>query len=215
MTVRVMATWLGYRIYFWEMAAANQITAITTHSSDTRQVIQMEQEQITHSSATRQADQTRPGKTIFCIGYKSGYSNIGDGSAFTGNSNVYIGDQSGLGNSTGYSNVYIGQQAGIGLSTGINVVYPPVNNVYIGYQSGYSEYTGTFNTFIGYQTGFTNNSGNWNTFIGFQSGYKNTAGNANMFIGYRQGSAIRQGFITYLTDIMLDAGIQRDTRTPI
>ncbi len=127
------------------------------------------------------------GKNNIFIGYKSGYSNIGDGSAFTGNSNVYIGDQSGLGNSTGYSNVYIGQQAGIGLSTGINVVYPPVNNVYIGYQSGYSEYTGTFNTFIGYQTGFTNNSGNWNTFIGFQSGYKNTAGNANMFIGYQAG----------------------------
>jgi trimeric autotransporter adhesin len=125
------------------------------------------------------------GKNNIFIGYKAGYSNLGDGSVFYGNSNVYIGDKSGLSNKTGYSNVYIGQEAG--MSTNSNTVSPPVFNVYIGYQSGYNDYEGTYNTFIGYQTGFTNASGNWNTFIGNQAGYYNSTGNANLFMGYQAG----------------------------
>ena len=125
------------------------------------------------------------GKNNIFIGYKSGYSNVGNGGVFEGNSNVYIGDQAGLSNKTGYSNVYIGQQAGMGLAT--SAVYPPVYNVYIGFEAGYSEYRGTYNTFIGYMAGFTNSLGDWNAFIGDQAGYYNTTGSANLFMGYQAG----------------------------
>ncbi len=68
------------------------------------------------------------------------------------------------------------------------------DNYFIGQQSG--TYTtpdepspgdGKYNSFFGYQSGYSNTSGSRNLFMGYQSGYYNTTGDYNVFIGNHAG----------------------------
>jgi len=61
------------------------------------------------------------------------------------------------------------------------------NNLFVGFESGKANTTGTPNTFIGYQSGYSNVSGTPNTFIGYQSGYSNTTGGGHVFLGNQAG----------------------------
>ena len=91
------------------------------------------------------------------------------------------------------SSVFIGEGAGKSDDLTNN------RNVFIGYQSGYSNTYGYYNTFQGYQSGYSNTAGDYNIFQGYQSGYSNTAGDYNIFLGYQSGySNTAGGFNTFL-----------------
>lgn len=81
---------------------------------------------------------------------------------------------------------------------------PGTNNLFVGYNAGFSNtsgaqntFVGTFaglqnttsgsNTFVGYSAGNANQTGNLNSFFGASSGLKNTTGIRNTFIGYSAG----------------------------
>jgi hypothetical protein len=98
----------------------------------------------------------------------------------TGNSNNFMGFQTGYRNTAGSNNDFIGYQAGYSNLTAHN-------NNFIGFQAGYSNTLGENACFIGTQAGYANTSGNNNTFIGFSSGKANTTGYANTFIGIASG----------------------------
>ena len=85
-----------------------------------------------------------------------------------------------LGQNTTGNNVYLGFQAGQVNTTGSN-------NQFVGYQSGRANTSGSRNQFSGYQSGFSNTSGGSNLFSGPQSGYANTTGIFNLFNGYQSG----------------------------
>jgi len=57
----------------------------------------------------------------------------------------------------------------------------------VGYQAGYSNTTGNYNTSNGYQAGYSNTTGNYNTFNGVGAGFSNTTGGCNTFIGHWAG----------------------------
>ncbi|QKG51957.1 hypothetical protein [Hymenobacter sp. BRD67] len=80
--------------------------------------------------------------------------------------------------------VGVGIRADGGLNLGQNTTG---NNVYLGYQSGQANTTGTGNQFSGYQSGPRNTTGSNNLFSGAYSGYLNTTGNNNQFNGYQSG----------------------------
>ena len=71
-----------------------------------------------------------------------------------------------------------GYQSGFSNTTGSN-------NVNVGYQAGYTNTGNSNNTMIGYMAGYLNSNG-YNTFIGSEAGYNNTGG-YNNFEGYHAG----------------------------
>jgi len=62
-------------------------------------------------------------------------------------------------------------------------------NVFVGYQSGYSNISGEANLFLGYMSGFSNTTAGYNLFLGNGSGYANTTGGGNTFIGLESGNS--------------------------
>ena len=83
---------------------------------------------------------------------------------------------------TGKQNVFIGTGAGINTnltSTG--------ENVFIGFDAGYSNTTGFANVFIGREAGVFNTTGEDNTFVGQSAGRVNKTGEDNAFIGRDAG----------------------------
>jgi len=70
-------------------------------------------------------------------------------------------------------------------------------NTALGWQSGFSNQTGNYNTYIGRTAGYTATGGN-NTFAGFASGYSVTTGQGNSFLG-SQGSTGAYGAGFYVT----------------
>jgi len=70
---------------------------------------------------------------------------------------------------TGYS-VFLGEGAGKNDDLNSN------DNVFIGYQSGYSDTTGYGNTAIGYQSLWDNKTGNYNVANGYEALFSNTTG---------------------------------------
>jgi len=97
-------------------------------------------------------------------------------SATTGINNVFIGNQSGVANSSGYRNVFVGQSSG-------NLNTLGFNGLFLGYQAGYSNTQGFNNIFLGSSSGYSNTTGYNNIFIGTAAGQANTEGLGNIFIG--------------------------------
>ncbi len=98
-------------------------------------------------------------------------------------------------------NYFIGQKSGE-RTTGLY-------NLFLGYESGFSNIGGTSNTFLGFQTGYLNTSGNRNVFIGDNSGYSNTTGNFNTFIGTNSG--VKNTVGNYSTFLGYQAGREVQT----
>ncbi len=109
---------------------------------------------------------------------------IGNGSGlnddYTSNRNTFLGDSSGLTNTTGFDNVFLGSKTGYSNSNG-------ADNTFVGSGSGSSNTTGYDNVFLGSSTGTSNTSGHENVFIGFRSGDNNVSGRGNVFLGYNSG----------------------------
>ena len=77
----------------------------------------------------------------------------------------------------------------LGINSGLNEDETEEReNVFIGYNSGYSNTTGSSNVFIGNQSGYTNTDGGSNIFIGNSSGYENSTGSYNVFMGSKCGN---------------------------
>jgi hypothetical protein len=122
------------------------------------------------------------------IGLDAGYhhSGIVQNSAIN---NIYIGSAAGfgsMGQSRGNSNVYIGNQSGMSSTTA-------EKNVFVGFNSGFSITTGSSNVFIGEEAGYSNTDGSSNTFLGKKAGVFSTIGVFNVYIGDNTGAAIQTG----------------------
>jgi len=103
--------------------------------------------------------------------------------------NYFIGHQSGE-RTTGLYNLFLGYQSGFVNGSG-------TSNTFLGYQTGYSNTEGNKNVFIGDNSGYSNTTGDYNTFIGTSSGLKNTEGNYSTFLGYQAGKEVNTiGFNT-------------------
>ncbi len=76
-----------------------------------------------------------------------------------------------------------GESVFVGESAGINDDLSNNKNVFIGYQSGTSNSTGSSNVFVGYQSGLNTTTGDFNTADGYKSIYSNTTGHRNTAIG--------------------------------
>ena len=77
-------------------------------------------------------------------------------------------------------NLYLGFNAGASNNSGSY-------NVFIGEEAGYSSMTANHNIIIGYQSAYNLLSGSYNVAIGHQAGYSSTTGNDNTYIGYQAG----------------------------
>ena len=92
---------------------------------------------------------------------------------------VIIGSNAGVNNKSNEV-VFIGYNSGFSNTTGSS-------NTFLGTDSGYSNTTGYYNTFLGRKSGLSNTTGSMNTFVGFNSGYYNTTGYYNTFLGLCSG----------------------------
>ncbi|MBG8555406.1 galactose-binding domain-containing protein [Hymenobacter guriensis] len=116
------------------------------------------------------------------IGYTKGIGIRADGGLNIGQNSyrsVYLGYQAGAVN-TGLDNVFSGYQAGFSNTSG-------ASNVFSGYLAGYSNTSGRYNIFTGHEAGYSNTTGYNNQFEGLQSGRANTEGRDNVFSGWRSG----------------------------
>ena len=121
------------------------------------------------------------------LGYKAGQFN-------SQNDSVAIGYFALNGNSVAQA-VAVGRQAArTATSTG---------HISIGYQSGYSQTSGNYNTNLGYKAGYTNSTGSSNTHLGYEAGLANTA-SGNTSIGRKAGQANITG--GYSVNIGFEAG---------
>ncbi|MBN2790612.1 MAG: hypothetical protein JXR69_10525 [Candidatus Delongbacteria bacterium] len=105
---------------------------------------------------------------------------LNSGAFSTGTQNVFLGNESGINNSSGNYNIMIGDKAGFNNSTG-------GENLFIGNNSGYTNTIGTYNFFIGHDSGKNNTAGN-NMFVGHNAGFTNSSGDANLFLGTDAGA---------------------------
>ncbi len=120
------------------------------------------------------------------LGIEAGYSND------SGDSNVYVGFQSGL-VSTGSNNIFLGPSVAYGGYPGDS----GNNNTYIGYAAAYNNTTGSNNTYLGYMAGFNNGTGSSNIYMGSQG----TSGESNVIRIGTQGSADGQQNAAYIAGI--------------
>ncbi|MBL7821872.1 MAG: tail fiber domain-containing protein [Saprospiraceae bacterium] len=105
----------------------------------------------------------------------------------TGSYNIMIGPQNYTGASnTGSSNIFIGSDAGISNTTA-------GGNLFMGTETGKTNSTGFNNLFIGHSAGKFNTTANNNTYIGILSGGSNTTGTKNVCLGYFSGTTITTG----------------------
>jgi hypothetical protein len=141
--------------------------------------------------------------------------------------NYLIGHEAGAAITNGKYNTYFGYQAGKNTTGGTpsGNSYPGWANVFIGYQTGFSNTTGYKNVFLGYQAGQDNIDGYFNTFIGNASGANNTTGMKNTFVGNESGEAnmigsyntfygYNSGIMTYADDntfVGADCGFNNTT----
>lgn len=110
---------------------------------------------------------------VTSIGPRAGYTNRAD-------NNVFIGNDTGLQNTTGDENFFIGTNAGCLNTSG-------GKNLYLGYLAGAQSGIGNYNAFIGSYAGCRNVSGSYNTFIGYSAGERATFAQNNTFIGQYAG----------------------------
>ncbi|MBN2858450.1 MAG: hypothetical protein JXN63_08620 [Candidatus Delongbacteria bacterium] len=128
------------------------------------------------------------------LGLNAGKATTPSGST-SGQDNIFIGNESGIINSTGYKNIFIGAESGrnsnsydgtfIGYKAGYNNASS--SNIFIGNFSGYANTTGFINTYLGHYTGNVQQSGIYNTYIGYSAGANKTSGNYNTFVGSLAG----------------------------
>ncbi|HAF28119.1 MAG TPA: hypothetical protein DCG75_03635 [Bacteroidales bacterium] len=104
--------------------------------------------------------------------------------------NYFIGHESGQKtlNSPDFGNynVFLGYQTGMENLTGSQ-------NVFIGYKTAQANTHGMSNVYIGSKSGFNNSLGYDNVFIGSSSGYTNSEGLYNVFLGSRSGYSNQDG----------------------
>ncbi len=109
-----------------------------------------------------------------------------------GNSNLFVGTQAGLSNTTGSGNNYFGTNAGASNSTGNNNNFFGLGtgtgnsgseNTFVGNVAGNLNQTGMDGTFFGASTGGSNTTGNGNAFFGRSAGFTNTTGSSNTMLG--------------------------------
>ena len=112
------------------------------------------------------------------IGLNSGNSTIPNG--IYGVNNIFLGNESGIVNSSGYNNIFIGDSAGVSNTTG-------EKNVFIGDDAGFSNISGATNVFVGDNAGSKNTSGGSNVFVGLNAGSSNTVEHWNTYVGYGSG----------------------------
>ena len=116
------------------------------------------------------------------LGDSKGQENVAIGNKSArnaGSNNVSIGHHTGSGDSTYNNSVVIGAEAGMSLDVD--------DVVFVGYQAGKNNSTGTENTFIGHQSGLSVTEADRNTYIGYYSGIRNLTGNDNTHVGYLSG----------------------------
>jgi len=94
--------------------------------------------------------------------------------------NIFVGKQAGLTNSTGQLNTFIGSYSGVFNTVGNN-------NSFFGANAGRATTTGDNNSFFGTGAGFTNTTGASNTSVGSSAGFMNDTGIANTFLGVNAG----------------------------
>lgn len=75
----------------------------------------------------------------------------------------------------------------IGIGLGAGLVNTAISNTFAGYQAGYSNVTGDYNTFLGNSAGWKTTSGRQNLYVGAQAGYNSTVGAYNTFVGESAG----------------------------
>ncbi|WP_459212042.1 T9SS type A sorting domain-containing protein [Aquimarina rhabdastrellae] len=119
----------------------------------------------------------------------------------TGDFNTMFGDSTGTAVTSQHYNTLIGYRAGRHNRAS--------ENVFIGYNTGYTNTTGFDNTFIGMEAGRLNTNGGDNTFIGAESGENNTTGYDNTFYGEESGTLNTTGYEN--TFIGEDAGLENTT----
>jgi len=100
--------------------------------------------------------------------------------ARTAQRNTFVGQSAGYSIKTGSNNVFIGKNTGGG---GSGVGPAQSQNVFVGSLSGQAN-TADNNVFIGYNSGVLNSSGTQNIFIGSGAGTSVTTGSLNIIIGY-------------------------------
>ncbi|MHC4676764.1 MAG: autotransporter outer membrane beta-barrel domain-containing protein, partial [Planctomycetota bacterium] len=121
------------------------------------------------------------GKGNTFLGYRAGYSNIGDPSNVVwGSFNTFLGYRAGRDNITGFANTFVGHWAGANNETGHG-------NTSLGTEAGRENTEGYGNTFVGYSAGVLNSTGHENTFLGDSAGTYNLTGSRNVFIGHEAG----------------------------
>ena len=144
------------------------------------------------ASTTPGSPNAHSGITNIFLGNESGINNT------SGGFNIMIGDKSGLNNTTGGNNLFIGNNSGESNTTGGYNLFignesgknnTATNNMFAGHNSGYSNTTGGGNLFLGTDAGAQNTQGGSNVFVGQQTGVYNTHGNNNTFIGRWSGNA--------------------------
>ncbi len=94
--------------------------------------------------------------------------------------NTFLGQNSGIANTSGVENAFFGRNAGRD-NTGGSF------NAFFGEQAGQSNTTGQSNTFFGEGAGLSNTTGSLNTFIGRSAGRSNATGRLNTYIGWDAG----------------------------
>jgi hypothetical protein len=98
----------------------------------------------------------------------------------------------------------------LGVGAGQKDVGPPaVDNVFSGYNAGYSNTGGFSNVFSGVSAGYKNTKGSYNTFSGVSAGYSNTTGIFNTVSGFNAGYSNTQG--SYNTFSGIHAGYYNTT----
>ncbi|MEM6318770.1 MAG: tail fiber domain-containing protein [Bacteroidota bacterium] len=85
------------------------------------------------------------------------------------------------------SSVFIGQNAGD------NDNYDDNRNVFLGFNAGRYNTSGSWNVFSGYEAGETNSTGKENVFTGYRAGFSNETGENNVFMGYNAGYSTKDG----------------------
>ena len=81
----------------------------------------------------------------------------------------------------------------VGSGAGSNVSNTGINNVFVGFNSGFANTSGKENTFTGFRSGQSNTSGNFNTFNGQGAGQSNISGWRNSYFGNSGGYANQAG----------------------
>ena len=102
-----------------------------------------------------------------------------------------------------------GKSVFIGEGAGQNDDFSDNRNVFVGYQTGYTNTTGSDNTFIGYTAAKDNTTGSSNAFIGGNAGGNNTTGSNNAFVGIKLVQIIQQVIIMHSLDSFLVFLIQQ------